>query len=465
MSVGKFSCCCSQPSQGCKACEDPPFREIPDGAEFVDSWQPTLAGYEEGLSGGAGRYLLVYCGGAIGMTVHLGTDYQPVVGDGGLPGHVSSTGFFNVWETLQHPDQTHPYLDGQWLPPRNMIALSYGKGGFYVDTGFEWFDPTPPVTQRPGDTWYNSADETTAAHIAEDHLLKLTTFQGQVFGPFQPLFGQCNVHKFISDGTAPVRMQFTAPFYSGSQPFSDPDGIGDNWRAKTAPGVDAPKFVLLRLVPAFTAGTNCGFSGGGNVYVVNLSFRNDSDFQWTGLADLALESGVVTAGQGQAWAANAHGLTSVSFQISTANRNNTATLTLYDAAGTIDTMDFDLTPLITGLAVASEGPSFVDPTRNRIHVLFTGSHGLPFTKLQAAVSATGGIVAVNNSFDGTPYPGNVVPCSPEAINCSQLAGDFVFDISTALPQPTSVVLTINFLENGAATAIPPFSATVPLVWT
>ena len=474
MSEGSFGLCCCVPS-GCSFCAAnlKAGDVVAAGAVFVGAWSPGTFGYEQhSFTPNADRYLIAYCGGAVGMTEQ----------NFDIPG-VSPNWQVSKWATTvfiaDRNTLPHQWQDPQWVLPYNLMALAYGAGGFHIDPGFPQPDgnsnvgiiselptvsttpafPQPPVVFSPNPI-YTAAGDTKAALASAARLTNVL-----------PIFGSCHAYRFNSDGSSPVQMQFTAPFYANFQPFSefDPAGTGifmGRFRIRLPPGGTAPKFALVRLVAMFTATTSCAFINGPNQYTINLFFRNESDFPWSGTCSLALPGGIVINGNGNGWGTFPHQTTHASFDISTGAKEVVAVLTLTDTFGLVEKLNFDMTPMLLNVTAQSNGADiFGDINKNIIQISWQDHNGFPFNPIQVKVDLSGGVTGVFD-VENNPLPGNIVPGSPVSTQCSNPpGGEFVFSVSTSTVKPDSITLSFSVLDNGAASAMPPFVLVVPLKWT
>lgn len=454
----------------------------------MDIWEPSGHGYElHGMAGGIGRFLLVYCGGAFGYTAHRQwSETAPYY-----------EAFYSVWDTLNLVYGDHPWLTPQRRPPWGVISLAYGKGGTFIDGGFGNAFPVPPAslsieylgnfppssgiplstgTFPPDGTPYpapnlppgakyvglgtdsngGNANDQAAAQLAQDRFKSAIPVNAS----------GCVYYPFKSDGTAGVSMEFSAPLYMNDiWPTNPGDPAGPPFMIKST-AIGGPKFALIKKLPLFVATQVCGGGGfgGSNQYVVNLLFRNDSDFYWDGVANLIGSGIAVTSGQGQAWTVPPHQVTHVSFAINVSSKTSPVVLTLSDEVGTIQTMNYVITPLFVGVTATSLGTSFFNTSQNRVRISVDSAVGLGFADVWLQFSLSGGIVGFFDDNTGAALPS---PWDTFQImqGCEAGARDFVLNIATAAVRPASVVLTFSVLDDGVPSSMPPFSFTVPLLWT
>lgn len=451
------------PGNPCKLCDG--INLI--GIVFVSTWTPQLSQHEEATltdgKDGPGRYVLIYCGGAFGLPC-------PVGAIGGLDFYQWQTLKCGIFGAVPAPDwQDIPFdpfsiyappPNSQWLGGAQMITLAYiKKGAFFPDPSFTMDGQNPPFTEpldpTPGPDWNDKSD------AAEAELKAAFPFFG---GQFK----NCYVYFFSSEGS--VSMQFSSPWYHLDDLEIDGTLIKRFPIAK-APERTGPKFVLAKLVPLFTAVKGCGsinILGDGRYFLV-FQIANGADIAWSGNARLTGTSTVNPGSQNQAFNAPAHGIFTLSFEVDNPPTKNTGVgVTLFDALGDIQTINFAMQPMITGITVVSNGESFFTGlNRNRIEISWTedSASGFPFDELWLNVSLSGGVTGLFDFLDGTALPS---PFNTHTMT-STCPGGFnnlvIFDITTATQHAAFVDIQIDYYDKGQPTTMPPSILHLPLDWT
>lgn len=507
--------CCGCGQKGCPACLGNVV-----GATLIGTWQPTGAGYEEHVfigAGQAGRYILAYCGGAFGHTLLVQQDLtNPPFTNLNFPSTLGEQLFCSVWETLVFNQTEHAWVNPQWLPPYNVFALRYGSnktdavdanfgqgsgglsvsylgnypplsgipffgGEHWVADGTPWVhDPAIPI--YPPGAQFAGVGNNSGASNAKDQAAAVLAEQ-RCASAFPLTVGGCPAYQFDSDGSFPVRMQFTAPLYTGdSWPTGFGVGRGPNFMIKTEAN-GGPKFALLQKVPSqsLMAGTSCGTPNFGtpNQYFITLTIKNVAGYSWFVNASLGGAGVQVLNGNGQVFTIppavgpNTPSTVNITFLVQATTLNGiTVTLTLNDDVGKVIDLNYNLTPLLTGFTVESQGTSFEDLSRNRILLQFN-SNGGPWNNLQVHVTSPdisgifdAGLVDNGQQFPGNLFDNTVVGGFATTLTCTQTQDiQVIFDIGLLTTRPGSVTLTFSFLDSGVPSAVPPFTQTVALAWT